>query len=229
MLREVGNGVTVWIVLSKNGELKIYVPETLALKVLEWYHSSLSHPSEERTYATISQHFHWKGIKNDVKHFVRSCHTCQVYKRAHKQYGLLPLSSPETIPWNTVQVDLIDPWTMKRGKVELEFLALTAIDPVTCWPEFTMVTSKSSVVVANAFDTQWLCRYPRPRYVIHDNGSEFIGMEFQELLEDYGITSKPTTVKNPQANSIVERSHMVITNQLRTFDISRESPTVANF
>ena len=198
------------------------------MKVLEWYHSSLNHPGEDRTYATISQHFHWVGIKNDVRNFVRSCHTCQVYKRTNRQYGLLPLTTPETVPWNTVQVDLIGPWKMERDNAVLEFLALTAIDPVTCWPEFVLITNKSSYTTANAFDTQWLCRYPRPSFVIHDNGNEFTGLEFQELLQSYGIISKSTTVKNPQANSIVERSHMVITNQLRTFDISKENPTVQN-
>ena len=88
--------------------------------------------------------------------------------------------------------------------------------------------NKSSYTNANAFDTQWLCRYPRPSFVIYDHGNEFTGLEFQELLQSYGITTKPTAVKNPQANSIVERSHMVITNQLRTFDISKENPRVEN-
>ena len=31
-----------------------------------------------------------------------------------------------------------------------------------------------------------------------------MGIEFQELLLSYGIKPKPTTVKNPQANTIVE-------------------------
>ena len=108
-LQEVRSDLEVYTTRSKTNQWKIYVPETLALKVLEWYHSSLNHPGEERTYATISHHFHWKGIKNDIKHFVRSCHTCQLYKRTHKQHGLLPLTIPETVPWNTVQVDLIGP------------------------------------------------------------------------------------------------------------------------
>ena len=65
--------------------------------------------------------------------------------------------------------------------------------------------------------------------MIHDNGNEFTGIEFQELLQSYGINSKPTTVKNPQANSIVERSHLVISNQLRTFKLDNEQPTSSNF
>jgi hypothetical protein len=33
--------------------------------------------------------------------------------------------------------------------------------------------------------------------------TEFVSAEFQELLQSYGIWSKLTTVKNPQANGIL--------------------------
>jgi len=51
---------------------------------------------------------------------------------------------------------------------------------------------------------------------LHDNGTEFVGAEFQELLQSYGVHSKLTTVKNPQANGILERTHQVIGNLLRS-------------
>ena len=39
---------------------------------------------------------------------------------------------------------------------------------------------------------------------------------FQELLEQYGIADKPTTVRNPQSNAICERMHQTVANTLRT-------------
>jgi hypothetical protein len=41
-----------------------------------------------------------------------------------------------------------------------------------------------------------------------------MGCEFQEMLESYGITSKPTTAKDPTANAIVERKHGILGEQL---------------
>ena len=38
------------------------------------------------------------------------------------------------------------------------------------------------------------------------------------LVHDYGIKRNPITVRNPQANAIVERIHQVIANMVRTFD-----------
>jgi transposase InsO family protein len=39
------------------------------------------------------------------------------------------------------------------------------------------------------------------------------------IKEDYGIKPKPITVRNPQANAIVERVHQVIGNIIRTFEL----------
>eukprot|EP00957_Ditylum_brightwellii_P123131 9388161-Ditylum_brightwellii.AAC.2 len=74
---------------------------------------------------------------------------------------------------------------------------------------------KKSRYTAHTFDMNWLCRYPCPEEVIHDNGSEFIGKEFQDLLHSYGIKGVPTTVKNLQANLIVERMRLMIGDMLR--------------
>ena len=105
-------------------------------------------------------------------------------------------------------VDLIGPYSIKtKHSKELSLLAMTMCDPASGWFEVHEVKDKSSLGTAHTFDQQWLCRYPRPtRGVVYDNGSEFLGKEFQEMLDSYGLTHLPTTVKNPQAN-YVERVH----------------------
>ena len=56
---------------------------------------------------------------------------------------------------------------------------------------------------------------PRPVECIFDQGGEFIGQAFQQVLQTHGIQPKPTTVKNPQANAICERLHQTVENALR--------------
>jgi transposase InsO family protein len=94
--------------------------------------------------------------------------------------------------------------------------ALTIIDKGTGWPEFVATQSKTSQQVAILFDGAWLCRYPRPDRVVFDNGGEFIGAEFQELLASYGIKPVPTTVRNPKSNGVIERVHLTMGDMLRT-------------
>jgi len=70
--------------------------------------------------------------------------------------------------------------------------------------------------VATRFENAWLCKYPRPGKCIHDPGGKFAGTAVQSMLATNGIRSVPTTVKNPQANSIAERVHRVVGDMIRT-------------
>jgi transposase InsO family protein len=82
--------------------------------------------------------------------------------------------------------------------------------------EIVALKNKGSITVTRSLNQVWLCHYPQPVYCLHDNGTEFVSAEFQELLQSYGIRSKLTTVKNPQANGILECTHQVIGNLLRS-------------
>ena len=77
------------------------------------------------------------------------------------------------------------------------------------------INSKSSSHVSEQFANCWLSRYPRANRCIHNNGGEFIGHEFQRLLNQFGIKSVPTTVKNPQSNASCERLHNTVGDVLR--------------
>ena len=59
---------------------------------------------------------------------------------------------------------------------------------------------------------------PTSQYIVYDNGSEF-KLHFETLCDSYGLKHKPTSVKNPQANAILERVHQTIMGMLRTAEI----------
>ncbi len=66
------------------------------------------------------------------------------------------------------------------------------------------IFDKTSERIANLVNKTWLCtRYPRCRHLIYDNGSEF-KLHFEYLCESYGIKRKPTRIKNPQVNGILD-------------------------
>ncbi len=74
---------------------------------------------------------------------------------------------------------------------------------------------KSSAQISNIMYKTWFSRYPHCRYIIYNNGSEF-KLHFQSLCNTYGIKHKPISIKNPQANAILEHIHGVLWNMLRT-------------
>ena len=113
---------------------------------------------------------------------------------------------------------------------------MTMIDPATGWfniveiPMFDLeevalgndeYMDKSSDRVIHLFNNTCLCRYPCPRKVVFDNGSEF-KRDFTTLLKDPNIKSVLTSVKKPQSNSPVEQVHQVILNVLYTKDLDNK-------
>jgi hypothetical protein len=159
-----------------------------------------------------------------VENFVKHCNTCQHYKAQRIKYGHVPVPDKQqnANPWHLIAVDTIRPWIIpesphsSKSKEPTPLQALTIIDLNTHFMEIAALKNKESITVACSLDQVWLCHYPRPVDCLHDNVTEFVSAEFQELLQSYGIRSKLTTVKNTQANGILECTHQVIGNLLRS-------------
>ena len=131
-----------------------------------------------------------------------------MYKNNGRPYSHFAPRQALLAPWTECGADLIGPWKITVHGKPIVFKVLTTIDPVTNLLEIIRIKYKSSAHIEQQFSNCWLSRYPWPTRIVHDNGGEFIGWEFQALLTKLGIRSVPTsTVKNPQSNAIVERLH----------------------
>ena len=171
---------------------------------------------------TVNQHLTWKGLRKTVHDVCTKCDTCQRTKRTKKKYGHLPPKEAETIPWDTLCVDLIGPYKIPQSNKSddpLTLWAVTMIDPATGWFEIAPIKTKRADYIANVIEQTWFTRYPWPSQVILDRGTEFMA-EFTSMIEEeYGVTKKPITKRNPQANAIIERVHQTLGNMIRTFSV----------
>ncbi len=141
-------------------------------------------------------------------------------KSNKSKYGKLPPKEAEAEPWDTLCVDLIRPYKIKRkGKEDLTLWCLTMIDPVTGWFEMAQIENKAAANAADIAEKTWFTRYPIPQKLILDRGTEFMAEFAQMVRKDYGLKMKPITTRNPQANAIIERVHQTIGNIIRTFDV----------
>jgi transposase InsO family protein len=213
-----GGGITKQLICHKE---KIVVPKLLQKHVIDWYHTVLCHPGINRTEETISQHLWWSKMRDQITSYVQSCPSCQRNKRKQKKYGHLPPKEAEATIWDKMCIDLIGPYKIRRkGKPTLVCKCVTMIDPASGWFEIHQYDNKKSITVANIAEQEWFARYPWPTQVTFDRGNEFIGQDFRKMLvNDYGIKRKPITVRNPQANAIVERIHQGLANMVRTFEL----------
>ncbi len=222
------------------------IPTSLRHRAVSWCHHYIQRPGHSRLEETVRSVMYWKVMRATIQRYVKSCRSCQVNKRHSQKYGHLPPKLVITTPWKALCVDLIGPYTLKgKDCSSIDFVCLTMINPATSWFEivelptvaqetivppvgngkkvtFDKITKvaepyfdKSSAQISNLVYKTWFSRYPHCWYIIYDNRSEF-KLHFQSLCDTYGIKHKPTSVKNPQANAILERIHAVLGNMLRT-------------
>jgi transposase InsO family protein len=181
---------------------------------IRWFHQVTGHPGSKRLHMQISSRYYHRDLRRLIDSY--KCDHCQRHKLDGKGYGHLPEREIRSMPFEECAVDLIGPWKVQVRTKPYKFSALTIIDTVSNLVELVRIDEKTSAHIAKKFAQVWLTRYPWPARCIHDNGGEFIGPEFQLLLEGCRIKDVPTTSKNPQANSICERMHQTVGNVLRT-------------
>ena len=194
---------------------KIYLPDELLETAIRWYHLALGHIGQNRLYDSMAIHLYHPDLKNRVEDIVSRCHSCQINKQVGRTHGEAPPREALGTPWREVAVDSIGPWTLEVLGHEMQFKALTIIDTVTNLVEIVRLDNSSAANAALKFQNTWLARYPKPMQCIYDQGTEFTGYRFQQMLAQNGIRRQPISTKNPQANSICERMHQTIGNSLR--------------
>jgi hypothetical protein len=228
----------------------LVIPKPLQVRAVKWYHHYLQHPGHTRLEQTMIAAMYWKGMRTTIRSLTKSCRSCQVNKRRSQKYWHLPPKTVYTFPWECLCVDLIGPYTLKgKDNLQIDFMALTLIDPAFSWfkiGELPVVEQlrrqtvngkellkadeifdKTSERIAKLVNKTWLCRYPRCHHLIYNNGSEF-KLHFKYLCESYGIKHKPTTVKNPRANGILEHVHQVLGQMLRTAELDMDNSVTSN-
>jgi hypothetical protein len=108
--------------------------------------------------------------------------------------------------------------------LSIYLLALTMIDPATCWFEIVKATNKSATSIQDLIHNTWLAPYLKPQFIVFDNRrtGEF-KREFKQICDNYGIKANQTTSHNPQVNAIIERKQKVVNDWLRSFDLESVS------
>lgn len=121
------------------------------MMILEEFHSSLlgGHGGIEKTYGRLKENVYWKGMKQDVVHFVNACVTCQQTKiPTHLPYGLLqPLPIPSGV-WEDISLDFI----IGLPSFQTNTVILVVVDRFSKAAHFGMLhTNFTAVKVAELF------------------------------------------------------------------------------
>ena len=153
--------------------------------------------------SVLQPRVYWKTICKDVDRLVWDCKPCWI--------KMLPLPlqnlgvDPPHKPMMRLAVDL---WMCEFG------MALTAMDLHSQYPFIVFLKDKTSEETARAL-SEILAGIATPQEILSDNGKEFMGKEFQEVLRKRWIKHITTAAYSPQSNGILEQFHRYLRQYVR--------------
>lgn len=202
---------------------KIYIPndQELRTELVRLHHDSplAGHPGVWKTVELLSRNYHWYGMAQFVKDYVRTCDTCHRGKTSRaKPYGPL---QPNEIPDGPMRVMTTD-FIVGLPKVTVAGVEYDAIQ-VMADRHSKMVHFAATDEEVDADGAAWnLIRdhvrlHGVPRKIISDRGPQFSSKLFRAVLKGLGIESALSTAYHPQTDGQSERWNQELEAYLRMF------------
>ncbi len=135
-------------------------------------------------------------MQKDMDRLVWDCELCWI-----KTLQPLPLQNLGVDPPHKLMVRLaVDLWTCESGT------ALTTMNRHSQYPFIVFLKDKTLEETARVI-SEILAGIATPQEILSDNGKEFMGKEFQEVLSKQQIKHITTAAYLPQSNGILEQFH----------------------
>ena len=212
------NNILKWKAID-NGLLytPIVVPDILKDCLLILAHNKQGHNSFRRTYPSLKNRYHWKGMKKSVHQHCTSCQVCAKHNIKTQQLKNEHFSSPSE-PMEFIAKDLIGEFHPASSKGYR--YALTAVCMLKGFTFCIPLKSKCAEDVIKAYITHICCPFGPSRKILTDNGTEFKNKLWTEVFEKLRKEQKFTPIYSPQCNGRIEGFHKflktTIAKQLET-------------
>jgi hypothetical protein len=181
------------------------------IEVLLVIHYQMAHIGRNKLIELVKQHIWHPSLSKVAADITATCDTCQRMKVAPVIAPPIQRIQTQT-PFELVAMDLVALPSTFGGYL----CCLVVMDHYTKWLSAVPLRSKTSSAIASAFENRVLPFLPLvPSKVLTDNGPEFIGKEFNELLSSYGVKHIYTTPNKPSSNGLVERANRTLIELLR--------------
>ena len=194
----------------------LVIPDSLKAVACSVVHNE-THLGQHKTVRKAQQYFYWPRLWQDVVDFVKSCKTCQQFRKegalVHK-WCELPTVTEKGV---RIAIDLIDLLNSSTG----HRYCLTVIDHFSRFIRAYPLRNKNFNSIIKALK-QDLSIFGIPQIALSDNGSEFTNSEFRKYCKQVGIQQVMCLPYHPRGNSVLERAHRTLKSVLAM--LSKEHP-----
>ena len=190
----------------KSGRHQVVIEPAKRWDLVRQAHDDLGHKGVYSVRARLLERFWWPSLGHDVKHFIRTCHQCQVRQTKNL---LIPPTVPDVAP--IFQRIHIDTKSMPKS-AGFKFI-VHARCSLTGYPEFRLLRSENGRTIGQFIFEDLLCRYGACPELVTDNGKPFVAA-LDYLKTRYHINHIRISAYNSRANGIVERRHLDVQEAL---------------
>jgi len=197
---------------------RIAVPRDDALrrKLLEEAHASSysGHQGRTRTLQAITQHYWWPRLSNDVRRFVRACHSCQVNKPSNAlPPGLLqPLPVPKD-RWEDISMDFITSLPKTAAGHDGIFVVVDRLSKrVHLAPVSMTITAPQFALL---FADVVFKHHGLPLTIVSDRDPRFTSEFWKSFTSLMGTRLNMSTAFHPQTDGQTERVNRQLEQVLR--------------
>ena len=167
------------------------------------FHNSLGHANVKALYETAKQ----MGIKlTGIQEYCDGCAAAKAIKRTVPK--VVDSSRKSSRPFQRIFMDLAGGYPKSTGGTKY---LMQLLDDYTNFGWTVFLGDKSGPTVVRVFRTwyasvkQLMGVHGEVRYVLTDNGTEWVNEDFRTMLVDLGIARKLTAIDGPKSNGRVER------------------------
>jgi len=191
------------------------LPKELRREALRESHDTpqAGHLGIEKTYQRIAVRYFWPNLFRDVTKYIKTCDICQRTKVEQASPAGLMGRRIADGPWTIIAADVIGP--LPRSKAGFQYI-LVIQDLFTKWVECRALRSATAVKIRETLDDLVISRWGTPKFILTDNGTEFVNRIIKSFAEENQITHTTVPPYHPQANP-VERVNRILKTMIISF------------
>jgi transposase InsO family protein len=155
---------------------------------------------------------YWKGMRKDVRAFVKQCPCCQFMQSSKT---LIAQTAPYNVsvraPMDRVNIDTIGPLP---PDVHGNTYIIVLVDVFSRFVELYAAPDATALSAAKAV-VQWIGRYGNPGEILTDNGTQYTADVISQLCDLIRVDHLTILPYSHEENAIVERANREVNRHLR--------------
>jgi hypothetical protein len=180
----------------------------LKAQVLQYVHNGpmAGHSGYDKTLQRAKRDFYWKGMRKEIKQFIRACDVCQQNKHENTHpAGLLQPLPILTRVWTDISMDFVEGLPPSQGHSVIHGHFASLSHPYTA-------TKVAQLFIQTVFKLHGI-----PQSIVSDRDPTFTSLFWRELFRLQGTSLNLSTSYHPQTDGQTEVVNKCLENYLRCF------------